>query len=168
MASIRRQDTYKAEKTTLNFAHNQLVQFNVNIGNMESRIEGLQRILWPKELLNRGERSNTYLTHVCRLRQSIDRLERIEKSELSVRTVTIITCIFFSIMPLSVLWQSVDMYQVGVGPFPPIWSLFWAFHLSRRFYFYIMIKMLKRREKLYTYLTHVCRHHHSRENPVQR
>ena len=32
-----------------------------------------------KKLLNLGGRRNTYLTHVCRLLQSIERLEKIEE-----------------------------------------------------------------------------------------
>ena len=39
-----------------------------------------------------GGRSDNYLTHVCRLAQSVQRLERIEKSELSASTVAFINC----------------------------------------------------------------------------
>ena len=57
-------------------------------------------ILW----LKRKEKSNTYLTHVCRLLQSLERLERIEKSELSAGTVAFISC---------------RLCQVGVASFSP-------------------------------------------------
>ena len=44
-------------------------------------------------MLKRGERSNTYLTHVCRLPKNGERLERINlKKELSANTVA-----FFSL-----------------------------------------------------------------------
>ena len=46
-----------------------------------------------KNRLKRGERSNTYLTHVCKLPWSVQSLERIDKKlELSVNTVAFICC----------------------------------------------------------------------------
>ena len=51
-----------------------------------------------KKWLNRQERSNTYLTHVCRMWQSIEKLVKIEKEgqrekkELSASTVAFISC----------------------------------------------------------------------------
>ena len=44
-----------------------------------------------KKGLNRGE-SDTYLTRVCRLLQSIENLEKVEKQGLSATTVTFISC----------------------------------------------------------------------------
>ena len=34
-------------------------------------------------MLKRGERSNTYLIHICRLLQSNESVERIDKNQLS-------------------------------------------------------------------------------------
>ena len=41
-------------------------------------------------MLNRGEKCDTYLTHVCRLLQNVDSLERIgRKQKLSANTVAL-------------------------------------------------------------------------------
>ena len=46
-----------------------------------------------KRMLKRGEGSDTYLTHVCRMLQSVDGLERMDKKlELSVNSVDFISC----------------------------------------------------------------------------
>ena len=42
--------------------------------------------------LDRRERSNTYLNHVCKLQQSIERLENQEILEFSASTVSFIGC----------------------------------------------------------------------------
>jgi hypothetical protein len=52
-------------------------------------------IHWLKILIhwgNRGERSSTCQSHVCKMLQSIGSLEKIEERGLSVSTVAIISC----------------------------------------------------------------------------
>ena len=74
--------------------------------------------------LKRGERSDIYLTHVCRRPQSIKSVERIGKNQkLSANAVAFISC-------KSSPWPSADMSQVGVVPFSAFQLFFLSFHFS--------------------------------------
>jgi hypothetical protein len=53
-------------------------------------------IMWKEKTencLTKGERRDTYLTHVCRLLQSVKCVERIDKKlKFSANTVTFVIC----------------------------------------------------------------------------
>ena len=63
-------------------------------------------ILIHKYILNREKRSETYLTHVCRLSWSVACLEKIKKEEISASNMVFVSCR--------------DMSQVCGIPFSPI------------------------------------------------
>ena len=65
-----------------------------------------------KRWLNRGERSNTYLTHVCGLPWSVESLEQIEnreKSELPASIMAFISCRWVS-MKATVLTEGSNFF----------------------------------------------------------
>ena len=60
-----------------------LQQYNNVKGNWKDKI---------KKMLNRGERSNNYLAHLCKLLWNVDGFEKVEKQKLSISTVAFFRC----------------------------------------------------------------------------